>query len=1656
MNKIVLIKLFLVASILNALAQVKPNLGTMGNFTVLSGSSITNTGNSIIYDNVGIWPGNIISGFPPGFINGSQHINNATAQNAHTDLTIAYNNLAAQAPTVNLTGQNLGGRSLTSGVYRFNGNADLTGTLTLDGAGNANAVFIFQVLGDLTTSPNAMLNMRQGARSPNIFWQITGSVNMAAGTNFKGTVMADQNIKMGNGAILQGRLLARNGFVELDNNPLTIPPPRFNSDISIEKTVSAGPYSVGDQLTYKIVVKNLGPNNETNLLVNDLLPAGLTYQSFKTSNRTIYNPLTGFWSIDVLNNGAADTLTLTTSINAPNFITNTATVTGDGIDNNQLNNASTVTICARPGKPGVITGPDVLCIGTLGDTYSIPAVAGATSYTWSVPTGWTILSGQNTTSINLLPGADTTSAIVSVIATNGCGESLPSIKKILALPPPPAMLPEIIGDMVPCQNTPGNLYSIPPQFAVSNYTWSVPNGWVITAGQGTNSITVTAGSNAGVISVVATNDCGTSAPSILNVEPGTVPPPAPGQISPPFAGNPCVGQVSLTYSVPVTPLASSYTWTLPAGWTIVSGQGTPAIVVTVGSNNGTISVIASNGCGDSPASTMTVSPATNPPLTAGPITGEYIPCIGQTNVIYSVPPQPGITTFNWTVPGDWTIVSGQGTNSIVATIGAAAGTVDVTVSNGCGTSFASTAVVTPSSTVPPTPGVIVSSAGGAPCAGRLNLTYTVLPVSSASTYTWSVPGDWIITGGQGTPTITVSVGNTAGLISVVAVNGCGSSTASTLALTPTNLPPSAPVAISGNAIPCAGSITNNYSISFVSGAASYIWAVPAGWTITSGQGTTSIQVTAGTGNGNISVTAINDCGTSNATLLAVTAATVVPAMPGAIAGGTDVCVNQAGVSFSVPAVGNASGYTWSVPTGWTILSGQGTPSITVNVGTAGGTIAVVATNGCGAGASRTLAITPNTNPPVAPGTISGNIVPCTGQSNVTYSITGLTGISNYTWAVPAGWTITSGQGTTSITVTTGNNSGSITVRGINSCGNGAVSLLTVTPSNAAAPAPGSITGNSVPCIGQTGASYSIAAVAGASFYTWSVPAGWTITSGQGTAAINVTVGTGAGNVSVTAANGCGTGVASTMAITPTFSNPATPGNISGNSVPCAAGGNVTYSVAPQANTSTFAWSVPTGWSIISGQGTSSITVAPGTAAGDIEVIAENGCGASQPVALAVMVTTSSPPTPGPINAPFGGSPCAGQAGLTYSVTPVRGASSYTWTVPAGWTIDSGQGTNSITVTSGSSAGDVSVTAENGCGRGAASSVATTPATTPPITSGIIYGTGAPCIGNAATSYTIEPIVGATSYTWTVPAGWTIDSGQGTTAIAVTPGAGTGVVSVIAANGCGAGAPTNLPVVPTNSTPVFTGGITGNANVCSSETGLTYRVNQAMGADNYIWTVPAGWQISSGQGTNSITVEAGKIDGFVTVTAANQCGAGTRDSLAVIIRSSLVFSGEIKDESSPCSGLKYSVTPIPGATFYEWILPANWKITSGAGTPVITVAAAAGTGIVSVTAKNASCTSAPVKASITASVSAAELDIPNVFSPNGNGVNDAWEIKNLENFAENELTVINRWGNEVFRQKNYRNTWQGGSLSGGTYYYVLRVKLCNNEEKTYKGYIMLVR
>src|ERR1700733_2175546 len=196
------------------------NLGTASPFVVLGGSTVTNTGTSVLNGELGVYPGTSLPGFGVAVVNGATHDDDAVAGQAQTDLTTAYNVAAGQAPTANLTGQNLGGLTLTAGAYKFNSAAQLTGALTLNAAGNPNAQFVFEIASTLTTASASSVVMINGASPCNVYWQIGSSATLGTTTTFEGNLMALTSISLDTGATVQGRALAQTGAVTLDDNVL--------------------------------------------------------------------------------------------------------------------------------------------------------------------------------------------------------------------------------------------------------------------------------------------------------------------------------------------------------------------------------------------------------------------------------------------------------------------------------------------------------------------------------------------------------------------------------------------------------------------------------------------------------------------------------------------------------------------------------------------------------------------------------------------------------------------------------------------------------------------------------------------------------------------------------------------------------------------------------------------------------------------------------------------------------------------------------------------------------------------------------------------------------------------------------------------------------------------------------------------------------------------------------------------------------------------------------------------------------------------------------------------------------------------------------------------------------------------------------------------
>jgi hypothetical protein len=206
-------------------AAINVDLGTADSFAVLAGSTVTNTNPTVVHGDLGVWPGTSITGFPPGIVTapGAIHANDAVAMSAQGALTSAYNFAAGEACDMSLTGQDLGGLTLTPGVYCFTSSAQLTGTLTLNGLGNPNSVFVFQIGSTLISASASSVVFINGGQGDSVFWQVGSSATLGTTTAFAGNILALTDIGLNTGATINcGRALARNGQVTLDTNTVSI------------------------------------------------------------------------------------------------------------------------------------------------------------------------------------------------------------------------------------------------------------------------------------------------------------------------------------------------------------------------------------------------------------------------------------------------------------------------------------------------------------------------------------------------------------------------------------------------------------------------------------------------------------------------------------------------------------------------------------------------------------------------------------------------------------------------------------------------------------------------------------------------------------------------------------------------------------------------------------------------------------------------------------------------------------------------------------------------------------------------------------------------------------------------------------------------------------------------------------------------------------------------------------------------------------------------------------------------------------------------------------------------------------------------------------------------------------------------------------------
>jgi hypothetical protein len=428
----------------------------------------------------------------------------------------------------------------------------------------------------------------------------------------------------------------------------------------------------------------------------------------------------------------------------------------------------------------------------------------------------------------------------------------------------------------------------------------------------------------------------------------------------PIAGNAAVCQTSagVVYTVGAINLATNYVWTVPAGATIVSGNGTNSIVVDFGATavSGNITVYGSSACGDGTLSSLAITVSARPvPV----ISGAAIACIAGTDHIYTT--ASGMSAYNWTVSAGGAITAGAGTNAITvtwSTLGAKTVTVNYANAGGC------TALVpgTFSVTVNPVPSPTIAGVSEV-CAGATDVMYTT--EAGFNAYEWTISYGGTITSGLNTNEVTVTWA-TAGsrTISVNYNNalGCNANTPTDFDVTVLSVP--VPV-IAGETEVCEG--TTGVAYTTQPNYDDYLWTVSAGGVITSGAGTNAITVSwTGNGNQTVSVSYTNNlgCGSIEPTVYNVSV-NPKPAAAGAITGTSPVCAGTTGVIYSVDAIANATDYMWTLPAGATLVSGLGTNEITVNFAltATSGAIKVYGINACGNGtASPTFNVVVNPIP----------------------------------------------------------------------------------------------------------------------------------------------------------------------------------------------------------------------------------------------------------------------------------------------------------------------------------------------------------------------------------------------------------------------------------------------------------------------------------------------------------------------------------------------------------------------------------------------------------------------------------------------------------------------------------------------------------------------
>ena len=1137
--------------------------------------------------------------------------------------------------------------------------------------------------------------------------------------------------------------------------------------------------------------------------------------------------------------------------------------------NNATSNTATLTVNTVPATPGSVSGTVDQCQGLTGQVYSISAVTNATTYTWTVPGGWTITGGQGTTSVTVTTGSAGQNGNISVTAGNSCGNSSPSSLAVTVLPGTPARPGAISGTTAQCPGLTGQVYSINPVTDATKYNWTVPAGWTITDGQGAISITVTTGSSGqdGNISVTAENSCGTSEERTLSVTVGSLSV-VPTGIT--ITNNSTCNGVGKTITVSGGSLGAGATWqwfTVSCGGT-TAGTGTSIIVDPPAGTSTTYYVRASGNCNTTACATGTVTVLANVGTPSPPSPSGTSICQGSPNTTYTTT-AANATGYNWSVSGTGNTISGTGTTATVQWSPSFTGVAVISVTaNGCnGPSPAASTTVT----VYPVP--------SAPTIGPITQPSCTTSVGSVvlnglpASGTWTVygtPGGIIKTGTGTSTTISNLLPNTYTFTVEVAA-GCTSPSSANVVISPQPPTPTPPV---------VGAITPPTCT--VSTGSVELSGLPSEgeWTLTRYPGTVQTK-----GTGTSAVISGIPAGTHNYTVTNQFGCTSLPS--------SDVNIPEPPPVPAAPQVGAITHPTCDVATGIVVLSGLpsgswtllpsysmaeigGSGSSTTVTGVPAGTHTYKVTNqfGCTSPSSANVVI--NAQPPTPTPPVVGTITqPTCVVATGSVVLSGLP--SGGTWTVirnPGGVT-TSGTGT------------STTITGLPA--NGTYKFTVTNASGCTSPESGNVVIGSQPPSPETPVfTIDCSQGAGKAIITITSPLGsdirYSLDNGpfQASTSFNNVL-NGPHFISVRNSLGC-------VTVSPTFS------------VSCGCANPPTVTLSSTSGSTC---------------GTTAITVSGNTFGGSATsvTLAENGAGTLVPAS-----TSTSPfsfiytPASGDIgkvvtitvttNNPLGAPCIAASATYTLTVNAIPAAPSIgtrthpTCLIPTGsvilnglpatgtWTLNRSPdgvittGTGTSTTVTGLNPGTYTftVTTEAGCTSPSSANVvinAQPPTPTPPVIGTITQPTCATSTGSVV--LTGLPSSG----TWTVtrtPGGVT-RTGTGTSITIINIPAGTFTFTVTNSFGCvsGPSAEVVINTQPPTPTPPSVGTIT--PPTCTESTGSVVLLGLPSSGT---WTLTRYPGTITTTGTGTTTLVTGLASGTYNFTVTNQQGCTSLPSANVFI------------------------------------------------------------------------------------------------------------------------------------------------------------------------------